>query len=269
MMPSETHTTRSSYSREQWVEDIIEYNENHYDQEVSSWYETEDAYVFEFEQRNNTRTLSINSSNSDDVFLGIHKIEYVKPESDLTLTVNGTTYVDKFTYFYGFSGSYVSIDDQRRASYEAFRTIAIKIASTIWQPAGEIMELVTGVAETLYDFTKPASLIIKNQYFYYNKVCSIRATNETTWYPTCQIGKRYAFTLEEHKVMWSNGYLDEKQTQTYQWDGYSVPPKTGQFVEPLTKPHYEDGRWMIEKAISTKNTGGYVDVYGLAPNPHN
>lgn len=131
------------------------------------------------------------------------------------------------------------------------------------------MEFVTGIAETLYDFKKPASIEVENQYFYYNKVCSIRASNDSFWYPTCQIGKRYAFTKETYSVVRSDGFLLENTKYSYQWDGYSKPPKYGQFVESLTKPHYDDGRWMIEKAISTKNTGGYVDVYGLAPNPIN
>ena len=258
----------ATYTREQWVNDIIEYNEEHFNQEISNWYETEDMYVFEFEPSNAVNTLSITDENGD-IYLGIDKIEYIKPESDWTLSVNGTTYVDKFTYYYGFSGRYVQIDSKSKATYKAFRDISIKIASTISFLGGELMQMVTNTIETAFDYAKPASITVSNQYFYYNKVCSIRATDDTTWYPTCQIGKRYAFTLEEYRITYSDGYLDVDHSQLYKWDRVSIPPKAGQFTEPLTKPHYEDGRWMIENAISTKTTGGYVDVYGLAPNPHN
>ena len=269
-MPELTSTSKigDSYSRSQWVEDVIEYNEQYYSQEVVNWYETENSYVFEFGPRDISTVMS-NASVSDDIYLGIHMIEYIKPESDLTMTVNSTTYVDKFTYYYGFSGSYTSIDSKYRTTYQVFKTLTINIASTVSKTAGTLMEIVTGVAEATFDLARPASLKTYNQYMYYNKVCSVKPSNGTTWFPTCQIGKRYAFTKEIHSVYHSNGYLDEDTTYTYEWDGYSVPPRSGQYAEVLTKSHYDDGRWMIQKAIETINTGGYVDVYGLATNVDN
>ncbi len=266
---SSTSRMRNSYSRSQWVNDVIEYNEEYYSQEVINWYETDDSYVFEFGPRNVASVISADSESNEDILVGIHKIEYIKPESDLTLTVNSTTYVDKFTYYYGFSGSYVSIDSKYKTTYQVFKTLTIKIASTISKSAGTLMEIITGVAEATFDAARPASIQTYNQYMYYNKVCSVKPSTGTTWFPTCQIGKRYAFTKEIHSVYYSNGYLDEDTTYTYEWDGYSVPAKAGQYAEVLTKSHYDDGRWMIQKAIETINTGGYVDVYGLAPNPAN
>lgn len=120
IMPASSSMTRgTNYSRNQWVSDIIEYNEQHYHQEISNWYETEDMYVFEFETCNAFNTISDNNE-SDDIYLGIDKIEYIKPESDFTLNVNGVTYVDKFTYYYGLSGRYESMDSQSRTTYQIF-----------------------------------------------------------------------------------------------------------------------------------------------------
>ncbi|MBQ5541532.1 MAG: hypothetical protein IIU06_00500, partial [Erysipelotrichales bacterium] len=242
--------------RELWIGRVVEYNEGYYKQKVQTWYETETSYVIVFAKREEPVLVG------DEIFYGVDKVEYIKPECVKDNT-KGTrvTYNYKFTYYYGASGSYQTVGQRNASAYNLIKDLLINIASTVNSVVGQIMQAAAQVGEALLDGTKPASLIVYNQYFYYNKVCSVKPSTGSYWYPTCQIGKRYAFTKEEYSVYLTGGFRRENVTYLHTWDGYSVPPLSGQYVEELTKPHFNDYQWMQDKARETMTTGGYVDVY--------
>lgn len=249
--------------RKKWISETTEYNEKHFNQRVISVIETEEMIVFVFE-----RNKSINIINdSDEHYYGIDRVEYIKPESNGESKDRANSF--KFTYYYGCSGYYTSIDSKSRSTYNALKALIIKWASSVNETAGDLMEIVTGLAEALFDASKPASIQTYNQYFYYNKVCSVMPSGMTVWFPSCQIGKRFAFTKEIHSVYEIGNYLNEDTTYKYQWDTVTVPPTIGvQCIEPLTKAHYNDNTWMKNKAVETLYSGGYVDVYGIAMEVH-
>lgn len=250
--------------REKWIEEVIAYNEKNYNQESKGYEETPEAYIIYF-----TRLATpIYSVETDEYYYGIEKIEYLKPENQAKSTiVDGVQYDTKFTFYYGASGSYIRIDHESSTKLEFIIDLSIRVASSINETVGNLLELMTHITRSAMNSQRAAEVTTYNQYFYYNKVCSVKPAGTTMWYPTCQIGKRYSHTKEVGSVYHISGYLNETTTYLHQWDGVTVPPPVpSQAIEPLTKNHFYDIDWMINKAIEMMHLGGYVDIYGVGMN---
>lgn len=285
-------TTRGSYQqklealnekRTQWLNSVIAYNENLYDQKVLNVEENSDKYVLYFEVKAEPDCESVvhdyelsGIEELDEDRWGVSRIEYVKPESYLassmaesnrgsTVTVDGVTYDYKFTYYYAWSNGYYKVQKKSFTSYLAIAVDAV-IAYTTDGANVLVSWVIAQAAGSLFntiDQNKAITAETYNKYYYENKVCSIKATGTTMWYPTCQIGRRLDFG-------WSWSTAKKKTTgepivlKGVAKNGNGTPPTN--YDSQAKKSHYNDDIWMAKKAIETMHTGGYVDIYAICTN---
>ncbi len=266
--------------REAWLNQVIKYNENLYGQSVSHYTEDSDKYTLYFEPKKEERKETIvyeyqlsKVEEIDQNKWGVSRIEYVKPESKLALSVmndentrsfiiNGVTYDYKFTYYYAWSSGYYRIEKKSFSSYASIAASQL-IKYTIDKLMEKVHWVIQLAAGTLFDSIElnlPIVAETYNKYFYENKVCSVKKQGSSTWFPTCQIGRRLSFGW-----CWSTARLKTTGEPTI----LKGPVKNGNGIPPTNydsqakKPYFDNNEWMIRKDVETMSTGGYADVYAI------
>lgn len=270
------YTTSESLNekRKEWLNQVVTYNEKYYNQNVEKVVEDNEKYVLYFEPKEMNDNYTINEKDLVGVEKieiddwGVYKIEYIKPESvnlktdyqtNSSVTVGGTTYDYKLTYYYAWSNGYYRIAKTSWTSYlEIGASVLMAFTNVTNILVSVVIDRALASAFSAMDQGKPITAETYNKYFYMNKVCSVKPSNSSTWYPTCQIGLRDSFGWCWSTYQKSTGEpILAKQPNPKQANG--TPPTNYDSMEK--KPHYDDTNWMINKAIEKINQGGYADVY--------
>ena len=272
--------------REIWLEQVIDYNEEHYGQLVTTVEEDKEKYTLYFEPKEEPNCESIiHDYNLDGIEeidqdkWGVSKIEYIKPEASLietvpasaqlnsTIVVDGTTYDYKFTYYYAWSDGYYEVASKSYSSYiaiaaDALMNFTIDLNSELvkW-----VISQAMGAAFNQMDQSKPVKAKTYNKFYYENKVCSVKRTGTSMWYPTCQIGRRCAFGWCWTTVTKSTGEPLIKYNAPK--NANAIPPTN--YDSQAKKSYFDNNTWMAKKAIEKMTTGGYVDVYAICTTPRN
>lgn len=265
--------------RAEWLIDVVEYNENLYGQVVENVVEDSEKYTLYFAPKNIESVTAVYDYSLDgeeeidfDKW-GVCKIEYLKPEAfnvrlepvadeiNTTITIDGTTYEYKFTYYYAWSSGYYRV---AKTSWTSYASIGASVLMSFTNIKSILVKTVINRALSsvfsAMDQAKPITAETYNKYFYMNKVCSVKPANSSTWYPTCQIGLRDSFGWCWSTYQKSTGEpILAKEPNPK--NANATPPTNYDSQEK--KSHYDDGIWMAKKAVEKMTTGGYADVYAV------
>lgn len=272
--------------REIWLDQIVEYNENHYDQAVSTIVEDNEKYTLFFEPKqiddNQFTTYDYALTGIEEIDAskwGVSRIEYLKPEAislsmgstnirpNSTIVVNGTTYDYKFTYYYAWSNGYYKIQSKNIASYLAAAAANLTLSYTpdgLSKLATWIIGQAVGDMFSAFDQSLPVTAETHCKYYYENKVCSVKPTGTSYWYPTCQIGRRLSFGWSWSTVRLKATGEPTLYIEQNPKDGNGTPPTN--YDSQAKKSNFDNNTWMINKAIETMTTGGYANVFAICTN---
>lgn len=274
-------------ARSKWIAKVIVYNESVYNQKVIDVQEDDDSFNLFFEPKNH---VTINNYINDNVINSpeeinselwdVRLIKYIKPESmwhynsaeseskTSSLLASGTNYDTKFTYYYAWSNGYYKVVKKSFSSYISIAADAMMAYTTSGMNAAVawvISQAAHGVLSS-FDHSLAITAETYNKYYYENKVCSVKTSGSTFWYPTCQVGRRLCFGWS-----WSTAHTSTGEPIILKGNaknGNGLPP-TNYDGPAQKKPHFNDNSWMINKAVETMHTGGYADVYAICTNVRN
>ena len=276
---SQTVNNELRSQRMQWLAEVVEYNEYLYEQTVENVVEDNEKYTLYFEPKDIesvTTVYDYELEGVEEIELekwGVCKIEYIKPEAiseeigpvgdelNSSITIDGTSYEYKFTYYYAWSSGYYKI---AKTSWTSYLSIGASVVMSFTNIKNILVKTVISRAlSTVFsamDQSKPITAETYNKYFYMNKVCSVKPASASMWYPTCQIGLRDAFGWCWSTYQKSTGEpIVAKEPNPK--NANATPPTNYDSQEK--KSHYDDGLWMARKAVEKMTTGGYTDVYAI------
>ncbi|MGN1344144.1 MAG: hypothetical protein ACI4U3_06150 [Traorella sp.] len=268
--------------REQWIETVTTIQEEAYNQKVKNVSENNNYIIFEFETNDNiTSSNNIFESDEEITFTEIQilNVYYLKPESSINqnlqnynsgITTNSVVPSDpgggsttKIIEYYGWSDGYVTYG-KKSGILKSIMSLAIGYVPTksvlVSWALGEAM----GAAYDSLANNASVTSEIKNKYYYRNKAGCVYMANQ--WVPIAFVGQRRSFAWEWATAPNSYGepilYKNESHNSTNSKDGSGYDA-----IE--YKAHYNDNTWIINKALETKNNGGYYDCFAVLTNLYN
>lgn len=255
--------------REQWIEQTIRINEEHFEQKSNTWYETEDYYIIEFEPKQIiTENKELDRESLETTEVSVMSIEYLKPESSLNkhsdkLALQGvaaqSTLPTKIISYYAWSNGYYTVGSKSGNTFASIANLALAYTPIKSKLVSWIVGEAVGSLFNSFDQSKPVQAEAHNKYFYLNKAGSVYKAN--TWLPVAHVGSRRAFAWSWATVRTSQGEPIVRQNGPKNGNGL-LPPTNYDSIE--YKTNFNSNTWIINKALETHNIGGYWDCYAIA-----
>lgn len=250
--------------RKEWVEEVITVTEKAYNQSVSDVFETDEYYIFEYDENEKLKNQIVEIDNVEYENVQIDRILYLKPEKADTKSIvpddgiGGSSF--KIIEYYGWSSGYQHVA-KKSGKYSSIANLAmsylpIKSALVSWVLGEAVGSLISSVSNSANVTAETL-----NKYYYRNKAGSIYQSSTKVWAPIAFVGERRTFGWCWGTIPGSNGEpLLKYGKETIA--NNSKDPTNYHCREK--KAHYDDNTWIKNKAYETRNTGGYYDCFAIA-----
>ena len=267
------NNTMASSDRAEWINEIIEYSEDVYEQEVVSVTEDENYITFHFDPTNYQKM------TGSEYNIGIEAVSYLKPEKEdannllpisnrgmlpmMPMASDVSTAPTKLIYYYGWSGGYEEYDSVSGV----YGAIASTIIQLIETKSLLIQLFLQDVLVSLMNELTPTTYVqawSKTQYYYRNKAVALQLNGY--WYPTAYAGLIKGFAQKSAAYRRPSGKMTDiiyeaKPEPLPDHDPTNISPDYFDY-----SAHYYDEAWLIAKARQTYGVGGYWEAFG--PHEH-
>lgn len=247
--------------RSDWIKKVKEINESTYNQKIINIIEDDNYIIFEFEMNIESKNEIVYYDGVGYTSIQIDRVLYLKPES-IIFKISSKSVSTKIVEYYGWNSDY-SVYKTKSGQFGSIINLLIGYVPTQSVLVSWVLSEAVGSLYNSIVSTASVKAQTLNKYYYRNRCGCVYNSIVQGWLPVAQVGERRSFG-------WCYGWIPDEYGQPRLNIGPETlannPTNPTNYHGREKKAHYDDDSWIINKAIETQNTGGYVDIYGICTN---